>query len=137
MKLIQSIDSIYPTEIAFSLKKLEEKLQTNIEIEIQLGVTIEDFKKDDQGNFRAVVTFMLADGGLENGDVLFKLSHQIDFTSLDGNFNIKDRDHNFALFEIIEPYVRYRFKDLTSQTQFSSLEIPYKFWEMSSKNSNV
>ena len=75
MKLIESIDSISPTELVFNLKKLDEKLTPNVELEIKVGMQVEDLKSDDQGNFRAVVAFVLKVGDEEED--LFKLSHQI------------------------------------------------------------
>lgn len=127
MKLIESIDSISPTELVFNLKKLDEKLTPNVELEIKVGMQVEDLKSDDQGNFRAVVVFVLKVDDEEED--LFKLSHQIDFSSFTENFDLKDKEFNFALFEIVEPYIRFRFNELLSQTKFSSLDIPYRFWE--------
>ena len=132
MKLIKSIDSISPIELVFNLNKLDEKLSTNTEVapntevEIKIGMTVEELKQDDLGNFRAIVAFLLRIS--DEDENLFKLSHQIDFTSL---------EYNFALFEIVEPYVRYRLNELISQTKFSSLEIPYRFWEMAGDDSKV
>lgn len=135
MKLIESIDSISPTELVFNLKKLDEKLTPNVELEIKVGMQVEDLKSDDQGNFRAVVVFVLkVDDEEEN---LFKLSHQIDFSSFTENFDLKDKEFNFALFEIVEPYIRFRFNELLSQTKFSSLDIPYRFWEKLSDDSEI
>ena len=48
MKLIESIDSISPTELVFNLKKLDEKLTPNVELEIKVGMQVEDLKSDDQ-----------------------------------------------------------------------------------------
>ena len=141
MKLIKSIDSISPIELDFNLNKLDEKLSTNTEVapntevEIKIGMTVEELKQDDLGNFRAIVAFLLRIS--DEDENLFKLSHQIDFTSLKENFNLKDKEYNFALFEIVEPYVRYRLNELISQTKFSSLEIPYRFWEMAGDDSKV
>lgn len=135
MKLIESIDSISPTELVFNLKKLDEKLTPNVELEIKVGMQVEDLKSDDQGNFRAVVAFVLKVGDEEED--LFKLSHQIDFSSFTENFDLKDKEFNFALFEIVEPYIRFRFNELLSQTKFSSLEIPYRFWEILSDDSEI
>lgn len=137
MKLIESIDSIYPAEIIFNINKLEEKLTPNVEVEIQVGMAVEELKMNDQGNFRAIVSFMLRFGDDEENEILLKLSHQVDFTSLKENFNISDVESNFVLFEIVEPYVRFRFNELTSQTKFSSLDIPYRFWEMASDGSKL
>ena len=141
MKLIKSIDSISPIELVFNLNKLDEKLSTNTEVapntevEIKIGMTVEELKQDDLGNFRAIVAFLLRIS--DEDENLFKLSHQIDFTSLKENFNLKDKEYNFALFEIVEPYVRYRLNELISQIKISSLEIPYRFWEMSGDDSKV
>ena len=137
MKLIESIDSIYLAEIIFNINKLEEKLTPNVEVEIQVGMAVEELKMNDQGNFRAIVSFMLRFGDDEENEILLKLSHQVDFTSLKENFNISDVESNFVLFEIVEPYVRFRFNELTSQTKFSSLDIPYRFWEMASDGSKL
>lgn len=92
-------------------------------------------KQDDLGNFRAIVAFLLRVG--DEDENLLKLSYQIDFTSLNENFNLKDKEYNFALFEIVEPFVRYRLNELLSQTRFASLEIPYRFWEIIGGNSEV
>ncbi|MFR4103051.1 MAG: hypothetical protein ACLT0S_10560 [Streptococcus sp.] len=135
MKLIESIDSISPTELVFNLKKLDEKLTPNVELEIKVGMQVEDLKSDDQGNFRAVVVFVLKVDDEEED--LFKLSHQIDFSSFTENFDLKDKEFNFALFEIVEPYIRFRFNELLSQTKFSSLDIPYRFWEKLSDDSEI
>lgn len=135
MKLIESIDSISPTELVFNLKKLDEKLTPNVELEIKVGMQVEDLKSDDQGNFRAVVVFVLKVDNEEED--LFKLSHQIDFSSFTENFDLKDKEFNFALFEIVEPYIRFRFNELLSQTKFSSLDIPYRFWEKLSDDSEI
>lgn len=135
MKVINSIDSIYPTELIFNLNRLDEKLLPNSEVEIKVGITVKEFEHDDQGNFRAIVSFLLRVADEEED--LFKLSHRIEFTSSDENFNIKDRECNFALFEIVEPYIRYRFNELFSQTKFSSLEIPYRFWETIDESSEI
>ena len=96
---------------------------------------VEDLKSDDQGNFRAVVVFVLKVDDEEED--LFKLSHQIDFSSFTENFDLKDKEFNFALFEIVEPYIRFRFNELLSQTKFSSLDIPYRFWEKLSDDSEI
>lgn len=135
MKLIESIDSISPTELVCNLKKLDEKLTPNVELEIKVGMQVEDLKSDDQGNFRAVVVFVLKVDDEEED--LFKLSHQIDFSSFTENFDLKDKEFNFALFEIVEPYIRFRFNELLSQTKFSSLDIPYRFWEKLSDDSEI
>ena len=135
MKLIESIDSISPTELVFNLKKLDEKLTPNVELEIKVGMQVEDLKSDDQGTFRAVVVFVLKVDDEEED--LFKLSHQIDFSSFTENFDLKDKEFNFALFEIVEPYIRFRFNELLSQTKFSSLDIPYRFWEKLSDDSEI
>lgn len=135
MKLIESIDSISPTELVFNLKKLDEKLTPNVELEIKVGMQVEDLKSDDQGNFRAVVVFVLKVDDEEED--LFKLSHQIYFSSFTENFDLKDKEFNFALFEIVEPYIRFRFNELLSQTKFSSLDIPYRFWEKLSDDSEI
>lgn len=135
MKVIKSIDSIYPTELIFNLNRLDEKLLPNSEVEINVGITVKEFEHDNQGNFRAIVSFLLRVADEEED--LFKLSHRIEFTSSDENFNIKDRECNFALFEIVEPYIRYRFNELFSQTKFSSLEIPYRFWETIDDSSEI
>ena len=135
MKVIKSIDSIYPTELVFNLNRLDEKLLPNSEVEIKVGITVKEFEHDDQGNFRAIVSFLLSVA--DEKESLFKLSHQIEFTSSVENFNIKDREYNFALFEIVEPYIRYRFNELFSQTKFSSLEIPYRFWETIDDRSEI
>ena len=135
MKLIESIDSISPTELVFNLKKLDEKITPNVELEIKVGMQVEDLKSDDQGNFRAVVVFVLKVDDEEED--LFKLSHQIDFSSFTENFDLKDKEFNFALFEIVEPYIRFRFNELLSQTKFSSLDIPYRFWEKLSDDSEI
>ena len=135
MKLIESIDSISPTELVFNLKKLDEKLTPNVELEIKVGMQVEDLKSDDQWNFRAVVVFVLKVDDEEED--LFKLSHQIDFSSFTENFDLKDKEFNFALFEIVEPYIRFRFNELLSQTKFSSLDIPYRFWEKLSDDSEI
>ena len=135
MKVIKSIDSIYPTELIFNLNRLDEKLLPNSEVEINVGITVKEFEHDDQGNFRAIVSFLLRVADEEED--LFKLSHRIEFTSSDENFNIKDRECNFALFEIVEPYIRYRFNELFSQTKFSSLEIPYRSWETIDDSSEI
>ena len=135
MKLIESIDSISPTELVFNLKKLDEKLTPNVELEIKVGMQVEDLKSDDQGKFRAVVVFVLKVDDEEED--LFKLSHQIDFSSFTENFDLKDKEFNFALFEIVEPYIRFRFNELLSQTKFSSLDIPYRFWEKLSDDSEI
>ena len=135
MKLIESIDSISPTELVFNLKKLDEKLTPNVELEIKVGMQVEDLKSDDQGNFIAVVVFVLKVDDEEED--LFKLSHQIDFSSFTENFDLKDKEFNFALFEIVEPYIRFRFNELLSQTKFSSLDIPYSFWEKLRDDSEI
>ncbi|KAA0963155.1 hypothetical protein FXF62_10655 [Streptococcus cristatus] len=135
MKLIKSIESISPIELVFDLNKLDEKLLPNTEVEIKISITVEELKQDDQGNFRAIVAFLLRVG--DEDENLFKLSYQIDFTSLNENFNLKDKEYNFALFEIVEPFVRYRLNELLSQTKFASLEIPYRFWEIVGGDSEV
>ncbi|MEZ7536494.1 hypothetical protein [Streptococcus salivarius] len=135
MKLIKSIESISPIELVFDLNKLDEKLLPNTEVEIKIGITVEELKQDDLGNFRAIVAFLLRVG--DEDENLLKLSYQIDFTSLNENFNLKDKEYNFALFEIVEPFVRYRLNELLSQTRFASLEIPYRFWEIIGGNSEV
>ena len=135
MKLIKSIESISPIELVFDLNKLDEKLLPNTEVEIKIGITVEELKLDYLGNFRAIVAFLLRVG--DEDENLLKLSYQIDFTSLNENFNLKDKEYNFALFEIVEPFVRYRLNELLSQTRFASLEIPYRFWEIIGGNSEV
>ena len=40
MKVIKSIDSIYPTELIFNLNRLDEKLLPNNEVEIKVGIIV-------------------------------------------------------------------------------------------------
>lgn len=60
MKIIKSIDSIYPTELVFNLNRLDEKLLPDNVVEIKVGITVKELEHDDQGNFRAIVSFLLS-----------------------------------------------------------------------------
>ena len=80
---------------------------------------------------------MLRHSSDENEVDIMKISHLVEFISLVETFNLKEKEFNFALFEIVEPYVRFRFNELISQTKLSSLELPYRFWELVNNESEI
>ncbi|WP_314044296.1 hypothetical protein [Streptococcus cristatus] len=137
MKIINSISSIYPTEVNFNLNRLEDKFFLNTEIELQVSIKIEELQKGDEQNYRATVAFLLRHSSDENEVDIMKISHLVEFISLVETFNLKEKEFNFALFEIVEPYVRFRFNELISQTKLSSLELPYRFWELVNNESEI
>ena len=125
MKIINSISSIYPTEVNFNLNRLEDKFFLNTEIELQVSIKIEELQKGDEQNYRATVAFLLRHSSDENEVDIMKISHLVEFISLVETFNLKEKEFNFALFELI------------SQTKLSSLELPYRFWELVNNESEI
>ena len=130
MRKIESISAIYPSEINFNINTFEEKLIPNSNLDIQLGMIVEELKGDDKNNFRATVSFLMGLAEEDDKTILVKISHIIEITSDVEDFNLEEKADNFILFEIVEPYVRYRFHELLNETKFSTLNIPYKFWEL-------
>lgn len=137
MRKIESISAIYPSEINFNINTFEEKLIPNSNLDIQLGMIVEELKGDDKNNFRATVSFLMALAEEDDKTILVKISHIIEFTSDVEDFNLEEKADNFILFEIVEPYVRYRFHELLNETKFSTLNIPYKFWELIGDDSEI
>lgn len=137
MRKIESISAIYPSEINFNINTFEEKLIPNSNLDIQLGMIVEELKGDDQNNFRATVSFLMGLAEEADKTILVKISHIIEFTSDVEDFNLEEKADNFILFEIVEPYVRYRFHELLNETKFSTLNIPYKFWELIGDDSEI
>ena len=48
MRKIESISAIYPSEINFNINTFEEKLIPNSNLDIQLGMIVEELKGDDK-----------------------------------------------------------------------------------------
>ena len=86
---------------------------------------------------RATVSFLMGLAEEDDKTILVKISHVIEFTSDVEDFNLEEKADNFILFEIVEPYVRYRFHELLNETKFSTLNIPYKFWELIGDGSEI
>lgn len=137
MRKIESISAIYPSEINFNINTFEEKVIPNSNLDIQVGMIVDELKGDDKNNYRATVSFIMRLAEKADKTILVKISHIIEFTSNVKNFNLEDKADNFILFEIVEPYVRYRFHELLNNTKFSTLDIPYKFWELIGDDSEV
>ncbi len=137
MRKIESISAIYPSEINFNINTFEEKVIPNSNLDIQVGMIVDELKGDDKNNYRATVSFLMRLAEKADKTILVKISHIIEFTSNIKNFNLEDKADNFILFEIVEPYVRYRFHELLNNTKFSTLDIPYKFWELIGDDSEV
>ncbi|WP_270748700.1 hypothetical protein [Streptococcus halitosis] len=137
MRKIESISAIYPSEINFNINTFEEKVIPNSNLDIQVGMIVDELKGDDKNNYRATVSFLMRLAEKADKTILVKISHIIEFTSNVKNFNLEDKADNFILFEIVEPYVRYRFHELLNNTKFSTLDIPYKFWELIGDDSEV
>lgn len=137
MRKIESISAIYPSEINFNINTFEEKLIPNSSLDIQLGMIVEELKGDDKNNFRATVSFLMGLAEEDDKTILVKISHIIEFTSDVEDFNLEEKADNFILFEIVEPYVRFRFHELLNETKFSTLNIPYKFWELIGDDSEI
>lgn len=137
MRKINSIQSVYLTEVNFNIKNLEEHLRSNAEVELQVSMAVEQLQKDSDNNFRANIAFFLRHKN--NSDIvdLMKISHLLEFATSDKDFNLKNKNDNFVLFSIIEPYVRVKFNELISQTKFSFIDLPYKFWELSDDEPKV
>lgn len=137
MRKIESISAIYPSEIIFNINTFEEKVIPNSNLDIQVGMVVDELKGDDKNNFRATVSFLMRLYEEDDKLILVKISHIIEFTSNVKDFNLEDKADNFILFEIVEPYVRYRFHELLNDTKFSTIDIPYKFWELISDDSEI
>lgn len=137
MRKIESISAIYPSEINFNIDTFEEKVIPNSNLDIQVGMIVDELKGDDKNNYRATVSFLMRLAEKADKTILVKISHIIEFTSNIKDFNLEDKADNFILFEIVEPYVRYRFHELLNNTKFSTLDIPYKFWELIGDDSEV
>lgn len=137
MRKIESISAIYPSEINFNINTFEEKLIPNSNLDFQIGMIVEELKGDDKNNYRATVSFIMRLAEEDDETILVKISHIIEFTSNVEDFNLEEKADNFILFEIVEPYVRYRFHELLNDTKFSTLNMPYKFWELISDDSEI
>ena len=137
MRKIESISAIYPSEINFNINTFEEKVIPNSNLDIQVGMIVDELKGDDKNNYRATVSFLMRLADKADKTILVKISHIIEFTSNIKDFNLEDKADNFILFEIVEPYVRYRFHELLNNTKFRTLDIPYKFWELIGDDSEV
>ena len=112
MRKIESISAIYPSEINFNINTFEEKVIPNSNLDIQVGMIVDELKGDDKNNYRATVSFLMRLAEKADKTILVKISHIIEFTSNVKNFNLEDKADNFILFEIVEPYVRYRFSSI-------------------------
>lgn len=137
MRKIESISAIYPSEINFNINTFEEKVTPNSNLDIQVGMIVDKLKGDEKNNYRATVSFLMGLAEKNDKTILVKISHIIEFTSNIKDFNLEDKADNFILFEIVEPYVRYRFHELLNDTKFSTLDIPYKFWELIGDDSEI
>ena len=137
MRKIESISAIYPSEINFNINTFEEKLIPNSNLDFQIGMIVEELKGDDKNNYRATVSFIMRLAEEDDETILVKISHIIEFTSDVEDFNLEEKADNFILFEIVEPYVRYRFHELLNDTKFSTLNMPYKFWELIGDDSEI
>lgn len=137
MRKIESISAIYPSEINFNINTFEEKLIPNSNLDFQIGMIVEELKGDDKNNYRATVSFIMRLAEEDDETILVKISHIIEFTSNVEDFNLEEKADNFILFEIVEPYVRYRFHELLNDTKFSTLNMPYKFWELIGDDSEI
>ena len=139
MRKIESISAIYPSEINFNINTFEEKVKftPNSNLDIQVGMIVDKLKGDEKNNYRATVSFLMGLAEKNDKTILVKISHIIEFTSNIKDFNLEDKADNFILFEIVEPYVRYRFHELLNDTKFSTLDIPYKFWELIGDDSEI
>lgn len=137
MRKIDLISAIYPSEMKFNINTFEEKVIPNSNLDIQIGMIVDELKGNNKNNFKATVSFLMRIVEGDDETILVKISHIIEFTSCTEDFNLKERESNFILFEIVEPYVQYRFHELLSDTKFNSLTIPYRFWESKDNDSEL
>ena len=56
---------------------------------------------NNKNNFKATVSFLMRIVEGDDETILVKISHIIEFTSCIDDFNLKERESNFILFEIM------------------------------------
>lgn len=136
MRLIKEIHIISLAEVNCNFEKIDEKLGNETEIFVGMRVDYFQSSNEDPRQYRAKISFLLNVGDVsQENDVMVTISHTIDFSSEQENLDSNNKELNFRLFEIVEPYVRYAFNNLSAQTKFSNLSFPYQFWELISDES--
>ena len=109
------------------IKKMLEDSET---ITITNGITYDNlaYNKDIDA-YRINVYFQI---GIPESDLLiFSVEHTVGFTSenkLDEKM-LSTKDFAYALFEIIEPYIRERLINSFEHTEVPTPRLPYRFWK--------
>ncbi len=131
MRLVDQINSISLITINCDLERLQNKLDSEVEIFIGMKIDRLSSNNDNNNQYRAKVSFMLNVGEeISDSNRMITISHIIDFNSESANLDPDNKELNFQLFEIIEPYVRLRYSEVVSQSEFSGFNFPYRFWEL-------
>lgn len=125
-KIIEKINSIFLTDLYLNVEDIQNIKKT--ELELAIGMQLEYVKTDNENNYITKATFLIKIDELDDNHIV-KISHIIEFSSENFDMNKQSKEINLAIFEIIEPYIRFRLMDLLKPTMFSTFELPYRFWE--------
>lgn len=133
MKKIKTIQSISLLNLLFDVQKLTDRLDPGVDYRV--AIFVEEIESFEDEQYKAIINFyMQVKSPDENEEqTAMELVYILEFSSQDKLelVDLDSKEFHFTLFEIVEPYIRQKFNELTQQAKLSNLNFPYHFWELS------
>ncbi|WP_029177506.1 hypothetical protein [Streptococcus suis] len=132
--MIKDIKSISLFKQNLSLDSVPETSEEGkVSLTVGLGIETLDYNESTQ-TYRALTRFhiLFEDSKQE----LFSVMHMVSFTTEyyeELEEMVEDKNFNFAVFEIIEPYIRERVYSAFEYTDYPTPSLPYRFWKRAIK----
>jgi hypothetical protein len=128
--MIKNIISISLNQQILNIQPIKETLNDSETITINNGITYGNLAYNKEIDaYRINVNFQITIAELDL--LIFSVEHTVGFTSenkLDEEM-LSTKDFAYALFEIIEPYIRERLINSFEHTEVPTPRLPYRFWK--------